>query len=180
MIDAQTATTLFGVGGNNINMPTDQVMSRVGPLAPYFQDVTVKNFTSFSLSDISACSEWTPILGSGDADAVSTTTRIAMAPVARQRESISLVATVTAKGRVAAGTVTFEDGTAKLGSARLDAAGIAIVRTNSLSNGRHRIVAAFTPADRSRFAASQSNPTVVVVSGGRRVSPSDSETRRGL
>jgi Bacterial Ig-like domain (group 3) len=173
MIDAQTATTLFGVGGNNLNMPIDQVMSRVGPLAPYFQDVTVKNFTNFSLSDISACSEWTPILGSGDADAVSTTTRIAVATVARQGENISLFATVTAKGRVPAGTVTFEDGTAKLGSARLDPAGIAIVRTNSLSEGRHRIVAAFTPADSSRFAASQSNPTVVVVSGGRRVSPSD-------
>jgi hypothetical protein len=56
---------------------------------------------------------------------------------------LTLVATVSGNGGIATGTVTFMDGTVSLGSAVLNAGGVATLATAGLAGGAHTIVAVY-------------------------------------
>jgi hypothetical protein len=58
-------------------------------------------------------------------------------------QAVTLTATVTATGSVAAGTVTFSDGGTVLGSSQLNASGVATLAVNTLAVGTHSLTASY-------------------------------------
>ena len=75
--------------------------------------------------------------------------------------SIALTATVTSNGSPATGSVTFTDGGTSIGSAGLNASGVAVLNISTLAPGTHSIVANY--AGNGSAGASVSNPLVQVV-----------------
>jgi uncharacterized repeat protein (TIGR01451 family) len=71
----------------------------------------------------------------------------------RQGEAVTFTATVTSPGGTPTGTVTFRDGGAALGTARLSG-GVARFSTNALRTGTHSITAVYSPT--GSFTASTS------------------------
>jgi hypothetical protein len=59
-------------------------------------------------------------------------------------QDVTFTATVTSSVLTPSGTVTFKDGTNTLGTAALDASGVAILTVNSLTTGTHTITAEYT------------------------------------
>lgn len=114
---------------------------------------------------------------------VSTTTVVTSSlPKANQGTSVTLTATVkpTVGSGVAAGTVTFKDGTTTLGTGTLDAAGTATFSTSTLSAGTHTITAVY--AGGSGFLTSTSaaiTQTVVAPSFSAAASPTTLTIARG-
>jgi len=74
---------------------------------------------------------------------------------------LALTATVTSNGSAATGSVTFTDGGVSIGSALLNANGVAILTISTLAPGSHSIVANY--AGNGSAGASVSNPLVQVV-----------------
>ena len=74
---------------------------------------------------------------------------------------LAFTATVTSNGSAATGSVTFTDGSATIGSALLNANGVAILTISTLAPGSHSIVANY--AGNGSAGASVSNPLVQVV-----------------
>jgi hypothetical protein len=74
---------------------------------------------------------------------------------------LGLSATVTSNGSVATGSVSFTDGTNSLGSAVLNAAGVATLTVSTLPPGPHSIVANY--AGDGKAAASSSTPLALSV-----------------
>lgn len=74
---------------------------------------------------------------------------------------LSLTATVTSNGGVATGPVTFLDGTATVGSATLNANGVATLSTSTLTPGVHAIVAKY--AGDGKASGSVSTPLTITV-----------------
>ena len=72
----------------------------------------------------------------------------------RQGDAVTFTATVTGSGGTPTGTVTFRDGGATLGTARLSG-GIANFTTNALRAGTHSITAVYNPT--GAFTASTSS-----------------------
>ena len=75
---------------------------------------------------------------------------------------LHLTARVTSRDRGVTGSVTFWDGTAMLGSARLDDSGRAELAVTALSPGQHLLTARFP--GHGGYAASGSLPILIVVS----------------
>ena len=101
------------------------------------------------------------------AGTVATTTTIATsATQIAFGQSVTFTATVAAQtGSVAAtGTVTFLDGTKSLGTAQLNASGVAVFSTTSLAAGTRSITASYSGD--SNDAGSVSTAVSVVVTGG--------------
>ena len=74
---------------------------------------------------------------------------------------VALTATVTSNGGLATGTVNFTDGGTAIGSAVLNAGGVATLTTSSLAPGTHSIVANY--AGDGRASASTSTPLALNV-----------------
>jgi sugar lactone lactonase YvrE len=74
---------------------------------------------------------------------------------------VTLTAAVTSNGGTATGSVSFTDGGASIGSALLNANGVATLTLSSLTPGTHSIVANY--AGDGKASASVSNPLTVVV-----------------
>jgi sugar lactone lactonase YvrE len=74
---------------------------------------------------------------------------------------LALMATVTSNGGLATGTVNFTDGGTAIGSATLNASGVATLTTSSLAPGTHSIVANY--AGDGRASASTSVPLALNV-----------------
>ncbi|WP_300616846.1 Ig-like domain-containing protein [Dokdonella sp.] len=75
------------------------------------------------------------------AAAATTTTLVAAPAPASTGEAVTLTATVTSNAGVPGGTVTFLDGDAPIGSALLDASGVATLTLPALAAGTHAIAA---------------------------------------
>jgi uncharacterized protein YjdB len=91
-----------------------------------------------------------------------TTTTLAAAPTALiLGQTLTLTATVAATGATPAGTVTFFNGAAPLGTATLDTNGIAAFQTNALPVGVFTLTASY--AATAGFAASTSAPVSVSI-----------------
>lgn len=73
---------------------------------------------------------------------------------------VVFTANVTAQGAPAIGSVTFDDGTAVLGSVALDGAGNATLTTSALTVGNHTITAIYTGA--AQFASSSASIIEVI------------------
>lgn len=74
---------------------------------------------------------------------------------------LSLTATITSNGISATGSVTFTDGSASIGSAVLNANGVATLTISTLAPGQHSIVANY--AGDGKASASVSSPLALVV-----------------
>jgi sugar lactone lactonase YvrE len=74
---------------------------------------------------------------------------------------VALTATVTSNGGLATGTVNFTDGGTAIGSAALNASGVATFTTSSLAPGTHSIIANY--AGDGRASASTSTPLALNV-----------------
>jgi len=85
---------------------------------------------------------------------------------AERGTAITFTATVgpTVSGKTPTGTVTFKDGVKILGTAALDASGIAVFTVSSLSVGSHSITAVY--AGDNCFYASTSNTIIFVITEG--------------
>ena len=88
-------------------------------------------------------------------------TLISSANPATYETPLAFTATVTSNGSPATGSVTFTDGGASIGSAVLNANGVAILTISTLTPGSHSIIANY--AGDGRAGASVSNPLVQVV-----------------
>ena len=88
-------------------------------------------------------------------------TLISSANPAIYETPLAFTATVTSNGSPATGSVTFTDAGASIGSAVLNASGVAILTISTLTPGSHSIVANY--AGDGRAGASVSNPLVQVV-----------------
>jgi sugar lactone lactonase YvrE len=89
----------------------------------------------------------------------SATTRITLASSANPATyatPATFTATVTGNGGVATGSISFTDGGASIGSALLNANGVAVLTTSALTPGTHTIVANY--AGDSNIGASSSTP----------------------
>jgi sugar lactone lactonase YvrE len=89
----------------------------------------------------------------------SATTRITLASSANPAiyaTPATFTATVTGNGGVATGSISFTDGGASIGSALLNANGVAVLTTSALAPGTHTIVANY--AGDSNIGASSSTP----------------------
>jgi predicted secreted protein len=73
----------------------------------------------------------------------TTVTLISSANPALTGAPLTLTSTVTGTGGSVTGTVTFEDGTATLGAANLNSAGVATFQVSGLSPGVHSIIAVY-------------------------------------
>jgi hypothetical protein len=81
--------------------------------------------------------------------------------------ALALTATITTNGNVATGSVTFMDGSTRIGSAVLNSSGVAVLSTTSLAPGAHTILATY-PGD-GKASASGSGPLTVGVRQGTSV-----------
>jgi sugar lactone lactonase YvrE len=93
--------------------------------------------------------------------ATTQTALTASANPATYAATLTLTATVTSAGSIATGPVTFVDGGTTLGTATLNAAGVATFTTSTLIPGAHSIVANY-PGD-GRANASSSSPLAISV-----------------
>jgi uncharacterized protein (TIGR03118 family) len=85
---------------------------------------------------------------------IATATTLLAPANAAPDSSITLTATITSAGGIPTGQVVFLDGRTSLGSAPLSDAGVAILRTNSLSAGTHILTASYGGDE--KFAGSAS------------------------
>ncbi len=74
---------------------------------------------------------------------------------------LTLTATLSSAGGVPTGQIVFHDRNADLGSAPLDAAAVAILRTDTLSAGTHSLTTSYNGDD--KFAASTSAPVITTI-----------------
>ena len=99
--------------------------------------------------------------GSSKTPNATTTTLASSLSTAASGTSVTFTATVTSAAGTPAGTVNFTQGTTKLGSGTLNAAGVATYSTSSLAVGSDSVAAAY--AGNSDFAASTSTAVAVSV-----------------
>jgi uncharacterized protein (TIGR03118 family) len=74
---------------------------------------------------------------------IATTSTLVAPPNAAPGDTLVLTATISSTGGIPTGQVTFLDGTANLGTATLNAAGSAFLRTNTLPAGTHSLSVAY-------------------------------------
>lgn len=74
---------------------------------------------------------------------IATTSTLDAPADAAPGDTIVLTATISSAGGIPSGQVTFHDGTANLGTATLNAAGSAFLRTNTLPAGTHSLSVAY-------------------------------------
>jgi uncharacterized protein (TIGR03118 family) len=74
---------------------------------------------------------------------------------------LTLTATLSSAGGVPTGQIVFHDGNTNLGTAPLDAAAVAILRTDTLSAGAHSLTASYSGDD--KFAGSTSAPVITTI-----------------
>jgi uncharacterized protein (TIGR03118 family) len=86
----------------------------------------------------------------------STTLTLVAPANAAQGAPVTLTSTVTSSGGAPTGEVTFLDGNTVIGTARLDAAGVATITTSTLAAGAHSLSATY--AGDASFAGSASTP----------------------
>jgi uncharacterized protein (TIGR03118 family) len=85
-----------------------------------------------------------------------------LAPVtALPGSTLTLAATLSSAGGLPTGQIAFHDGNADLGSAPLDAAAVAILRTDTLSAGTHSLTASYDGDD--KFAGTTSAPVITTI-----------------
>ena len=97
--------------------------------------------------------------------ATTTTTLASSSNPSTYGQSVTFTARVNASFGTATGTVTFTDGAAPLGSASLNASGVATWTASSLVTGAHAIVATYAPLAGSNFVGSTSAPLTQNVNG---------------
>jgi endo-1,3(4)-beta-glucanase len=109
---------------------------------------------------------WAATRTAGGGGAVTTTTSLAASPVgsAATGANVTLTATVSPSG--AAGTVTFKDGAATIGTDPVSS-GIASIDTTSLSLGGHTLTAEFASSNTGAYTNSTSSGlSYTITSGG--------------
>jgi hypothetical protein len=156
-IDAQLATALFAAGG--LNLPLDPFVSRTGPLASVFMDMSGNDPTGFPNDEICSYNDYfnrdRATLGLPSPLAVPTNTTFAGPSSAVLGESVVLQATAaTATAPVLVGSLLFKDGAVALGTVPLNATGHASLTVSGLSLGGHSIVAYFLSSTKYRASAS--------------------------
>jgi len=85
---------------------------------------------------------------------LATTVTLAAPANASPGAAITLTASVTSSGGIPTGKVAFDDGATHLGSSLLNAAGVAVLRTDTLASGVHSLTALYVGDD--KFSASTS------------------------
>lgn len=94
-------------------------------------------------------------------DGLATTLTLTVPAVANPGSSVTLTATVNSTGGIPTGQVVFLDGTTGLGSASLDASGVATLRTNTLAAGVHSLTASY--AGDGKFDGSTSAAVTITI-----------------
>ena len=158
-IDSQVASTMFG--GNQLNIPFDEFVTRSGPMASVFLDTTVNGFDNFPEDQVYTC--YNPNGGIGGKQNPNATTTTLVAPASSVLgENVTLQATVTtSSGPVSSGTVTFDDGSVQLGTATVNSKGIATFSTSALTLGPHSLAVYYVV--NGKYTASQSAVATVNV-----------------
>jgi len=83
-------------------------------------------------------------------------------PSATPRSTVMLTATIHSDGGTPTGQIVFHDGNSELGTASLDAAGVATLLVNNLTAGAHTLSVSY--AGDGQFGASTSAPVTTIVS----------------
>jgi hypothetical protein len=126
---------------------------------------------TYRLSDVGGATS--PVATVSVTVAAATVTALTATPnPSRPGQLVTFTATATAHGEpMTTGTVTFRDGTKTLADVAVNDQGQATFATATLSDGTHRVIAAYDPA--AAFAPSSSDPLTHVVDGdGPQANPS--------
>lgn len=161
-----TMTASVAAGPGNAGSPTGTVSFLDGniPLKPvplvngsaslstFFTNAGIHSITAQYSGDRTFLprQEVTPMQITG----IATTSTLVAPADAAPGATLVLTATISSAGGIPTGQVTFLDGTANLGTATLNAAGSAFLRTNTIAAGTHSLSAAY--AGDGKFDASTS------------------------
>src|SRR5262249_31294707 len=108
------------------------------------------------------------VIPPGDTVATTTTSLTSSLNPSASGDAVTFTATVSATSGAPSGTVIFKDGATGLGTAPLNASGVASFTTSSLSIGAHAIIVAYGGA--TGFGASTSLPVTQTVAARPTVS----------
>jgi len=103
------------------------------------------------------------------ASAATTTTVSGSPNPSSLGQSVTFTATVTAGSGTPAGTVTFKDGAATLGSAPVDGGGRAAISVSSLTAGSHTVLASFTGSGGWQDSSGSTTQTVTDLTAPNKV-----------
>ncbi|CAN5703201.1 hypothetical protein BH10ACI4_BH10ACI4_08190 [soil metagenome] len=163
-IDTQLASTLFGASG--LNLPFDPFVSRTGPMASVFVDMSTHDLTGFPNNQICSFNDYNDrnraTLGLLPPVATSTTTAFSGPASAVLGETLTLQASASSAAvPVPTGSMLFKDGAIALGTVPVDATGHAALNVSGLSLGAHSIVAYFLAS--TKYSASASPAAVLTI-----------------
>ena len=150
-----SGTVTGAVGGDSITesfTTTAMTTSNVGSY-PIVPAVTGANLASYTV---------TAVNGTLTVSSASTTTALTAPTSAISGASVALAATVSSAAGAPGGSVTFYNGSTPLGSAPLNASGVATLSTTTLPVGTDTVTATYAAA--SNFATSTSAPATLTVS----------------
>lgn len=159
---------LFGAGDGTLPTQVDMpVFSPVSPTAPKAADLNGDGRADLMFVDgdlprlVSMINEW----GASTGGVTATQTALAVTPnPATVGQAVVLTATVTGATGTPVGSVAFLDGTATLGTAALNAQGVATLSLATLAAGSHSLSAQYE--GNANFAASTSPVTDLTVNAG--------------
>jgi Bacterial Ig-like domain (group 3)/FG-GAP-like repeat len=159
--DASASGIYFGNGDGTITSYNSNSPINVFNLA-VFGSTVAADFNGDGKADLlSGSTLLLNIYGTAATLSPSTTSLSASAASVTAGASVGLTATVSGTGGAPTGTVTFLDGSTKLGTGALSSAGQATYSTSSLAVGAHSITAAY--GGDANFAASTSSAVTVTV-----------------
>jgi hypothetical protein len=161
-----TGSVAFSDGGNSIGTvavdATGTAMMQTSTLSVASHDITASYAGDKSYAASTA--SLTQTVQNADTQVKLTST----ASPATYLAPASFIATITSNGSAATGSVAFTDGTTPIGSALLNAQGVATLTLSSLAPGTHSIVANYS--GNGKAAGSVSNPLSFVVKEATTVS----------
>lgn len=158
-IDADLAATLFSAQG--LNLPLGPALGPKGPFEKSFVNIGTNNPTGYPNKQICSTSGWgvgsTPgHTGVENSDYLATTTTLTGPDKVSSTAAFRIVAKVTSSKGAAQGSVNFNEGNIRLGTAPLDGFGTATLEVTALSLGTHNIVAYYVRQD--PYQSSWSSP----------------------
>lgn len=145
-------------GGNNVSVVQGGSVIETIPFTASPQEVAVDSSTATPTVYVTASDNTVSILTEPQQQQQTTNTRLSSSDgSAIVGEPVTFTATVSAPGgsQTPTGSVTFQDGSATLGTAKLDGSGTASYTTSSLAAGSHRITAVYSGDSADATSTSQ-------------------------